>query len=332
MINVKLKQGSDETYLSEKIKSPIVIEEQLDTSLDGGTLSYLSNELPNSALNEPLAGYTIDIEYDNEGDTEHKKFDFVGMDSRAVIRKNYVQHTVKDTSAIETVSGPAGWYKASGKIRIEGFNIRILSYSGSVGGVLPLFYYSNNEITWSATWFSNRKPPSNYTITIVYVSNDDNIYSHQVALTEPSKLLQGVMIDGFGVSQPEDYSSRKTLQDVVERLLTVTPFDGQRFTLTDDDTVVEALQAVKSPQFKWNTQTTLWECLLQVGAVIDAMPRLVADMHGNYTVVTFDFVNAFVGDEEYIDDAAANAFGENVNETQYNTALSAIVENLRESE
>ena len=324
MIDIKLKESNRTVKLSELTTSPIVIEEQLDTSLDSGTLNYLRNELTSSELNEALASYSINV--------DNATFDFVGMDSRAVIRKNFVQHTIEDTTSeiTEPATHIRGVFGASGKISINGFGVKNLKIKGS-GRSIASGTYSNGEVAWNAIIFSNNKPDS-YTVTIVYDSNDDNIYSHQVALTEPSKLLQGVMIDGFGVTQPEAYDSRKNLYEVVKRLLAVTPFDGQRFTLTNDKKVYSVLQSVVSPEFKWNTQTSLWECLLQVGAVIDAIPRLIRDDDDNFTVITFDFVNANVGEVDSLADEATNAFGENVDESLYNTALSSVVENLRENE
>lgn len=242
MITVTLKESTQTVDLSTRTTSPISIDNKLDTSLDSGTLNYLKTEQDGKGLSEPLAGYTVGI--------GGKTFEFIGMDSRALLRKN--------------VSG-------------------------------------------------------------------QNIYKHQVSLTEPSKLLQGVLIDGFGVSQPEDYEKRQTLLEVADRLLATTPFDGQTFVLTNDDAVKAAMSAVKSPEFKWNTQTTLWECLLQIGAVIDAMPRLVSDSNGNYTVVTFEFVNTYGNAVENISDQWTNADGQNVEENQYNTTLRSLVENLREN-
>lgn len=325
MINVNLKESNRTVDFSFITKAPIVIENQLDTSLDSGTLNYLIDESDNKGLNEPLAGYSINI-----GD---KQFDFVGMDSRALLCKNVTRTTVISVSPIETVEEkPLGYrHTASGTVEVSGENVVILSVSGNIMRTYPIAKYSNGEITWSVTWTSRLGTSSNYVATIVYTSSNGSIYSHQVALTEPSKLLQGVMIDGFGVTQPEDYGSRKSLLEVVNRLLAVTPFDCLRFILTNDSNVTSALKSVVSPEFKWNTQTTLWECLLQVGAVIDAIPRLAAYGSGNYIVVTFDFVNAYVDEVDSLDDGATNALGENVDEIQYNTALSSVVENLREN-
>ena len=242
MIKVTYRENGNEIEISEKVKAPIEIDDQLDMSLDSGTISYLATEPDGKGLNEALTKYSIVI--------DGEQFDFVGMDSRALLRRG---------------------------------------------------------------------------------TNGESVYAHQVALTEPSKLLQGVLIDGLSVTQPEDYDMRTTLYKVGERLLSVIPFDGQRFWFSGVGEVFDMLKQVKSPQFKWNTQTSLWECLVQMGAVVDAMPRLVADRNGNYAWVTFDLVNTFGSDVE-IDDGLTNALGAKVDESQYNTALSAIVENLRENE
>lgn len=170
--------------------------------------------------------------------------------------------------------------------------------------------------------------------------NNDGLYKHDVALTEPSKLLQGLLIDGAGVAQPEALEDRKSLFEVVDRLLKITPlYDypasgvvNEEFVLTDDPDVVKALEDRISPEFKWNTQTTLWECLVQIGAIIDTVPRLVADANGRLKVVTFDFVNAYDNEIAEVIDGYTNVNGDSVDENQYNTALSSIVENVKEEE
>lgn len=240
-INVALKDKGDVVDLSVNTCAPVELEFQRDTSLDNGTLKYIRTEQVNSPLNDALAPYVVEY--------QGNFFEFIGMDSRALLR-------VKE--------------------------------------------------------------------------DGEAMYKHQIALTEPSKLLQGVLIDGFAVSQPEELAERKTLFEVAARLLAVNPLDNSVYTLTTDTTVVNALKGVKSPEFKWNTQTTLWECLLQVGAIIDAIPRLTGDANGDYTVVTFDFINE-MGNEAEIIDGQTNVAGENMEESEYNTALSSVLENVRES-
>lgn len=246
---VTLTDTSDRNEIIElSATAPLEIVEQLSTELDNGTARYLKTEADAKGIVAPLEGYAVTV--------DDVTFDFVGIDSRALLRRETEQ---------------------------------------------------------------------------------TGIYTHEVALVETSKILQGVMIDGFAVSQPEDLSQRESLQDVVNRLLATTPFDYARttlkpFTLTTDADVTQALSEVVSPEFKWNTQTTLWECLVRIGAVVDAVPRLVADANGMYTVVTFEFVNDYDSEVETIEDGVTNVSGESVDEGQYNSSLSAIVENLSEQE
>lgn len=154
------------------------------------------------------------------------------------------------------------------------------------------------------------------------------IRKHQIALTEPTKLLQGVMIDGFQVTQPNPPT--KTLKDVVTRVLKYSPFDGQRFYLTTDTTIVGVLAATISPEFRWNTQTTLFEVLQDIGAVINAIPRLVSGAYGEFTVVTYDFVDDYGTAVTDISDGFTTDTGNSVDGDQYNSELTAVVENLTE--
>lgn len=159
----------------------------------------------------------------------------------------------------------------------------------------------------------------------------NGLYKHTVYLTEPTKLLEGTLIDGFAVTQPETEENRKTLYDVIERLLAVNPFDGSIYTITTDQTVVTALLGAISPEFRWNTQTTLYECLMEAGAVINAIPRLLKNSVGEFTVVSFDFINEFkqAATSPFTTDNV-NAYGESVDEAQFNSRLAAVVENLIE--
>ena len=164
---------------------------------------------------------------------------------------------------------------------------------------------------------------------------DCPIYQHGVSLIEPSKLLQGVLIDGFKVTQPEDTADRLSLLAVLQRLLAVTPLTlssgALTYTVTGDTDVIAVLAETISPQFEWNTQTTLWECLCDIGAVIDCIPRLTISADGNtFSVITFDFVDN--SDTVYPDivDEFTNVVGESVDEQQFNTQLGAVVENIIE--
>lgn len=156
---------------------------------------------------------------------------------------------------------------------------------------------------------------------------DKGLYKSSVSLVEPTKLLQGVMVDGFAVTQPDPPT--KTLHDVITRVLAHTPFDNPTYSLTADTTVVNILKATISPEFRWNTQTTLYEVLKDIGSVVDALPRLTKGTSGDFTVVTYDFINAD-GKAATLVTGAENAQGESIAESDYNSALSAVVENLQE--
>lgn len=327
--------------MSDPIVSPIEIDEQLDTSLDSGTLKYIVSEPNSKGLNEALAKYHL-TQFDEATNKIGAEFDFVGIDSRAIVKKTYTTSTATSNGSVtnEEITPHLNYgHTSSGKISVKGSNIVVLSIKGNIARTYPQVKVSDGAIVWDVSWKDRNEYPDTYkyVVTVTYTySPNSGVYSHQVSLTEPSKLLQGVMIDGFGVSQPENYDDRQTLKAVVDRLLDVTPFDDAQskptYKLTDNSAVVNALKAVKSPEFKWNTQASLWECLVQVGAVIDAMPMLVADSKGEFTIVTFEFVNAYENEVTSIDDGLTNAFGESVDERLYNSALSSIVENLREND
>ena len=201
--------------------------------------------------------------------------------------------------------------------------------------------FDNGTVTYYSTSGAMNAPIDKYEIIVSQKTYDfigteevakvkNGLYKHVVYLTEPTKLLEGVLIDGFAVSQPKAENLRKTLYDVVTRLLAVTPFDESIYTLTTQAAIVGVLQATISPEFRFNTQTTLFECLMEVGAVINAFPRLTKDGNGEFTVVTFDFINEYgqaVTASPFTD---VSAYGENVDEEQYHSKLAAVVENLIE--
>lgn len=202
--------------------------------------------------------------------------------------------------------------------------------------------FDSGTVTYYSTQTTVNPPLDGYelivgTRTLDFIGTEEvakvknGLYKHTVYLTEPTKLLEGTLIDGFAVTQPETNENRKTLYDVIERLLEVNPFDGSIYTITTEQTVVDALIGAISPQFRWNTQTTLYECLIEVGAVINAIPRLLKDSAGEFTVVSFDFINAYkqAATSPFTTDNV-NAYGESVDEAQFNSRLAAVVENLIE--
>ena len=226
----------------------------------------------------------------------------------------------------------------------------VFRHNGTVvsTAIVPVSYtrrlseeFDNGTVTYYFTSGEMNAPIDKYEIIVSQKTYDfigteevakvkNGLYKHVVYLTEPTKLLEGVLIDGFAVSQPKAENLRKTLYEVVTRLLAVTPFDESIYTLTTQAAIVGVLQATISPEFRFNTQTTLFECLMEVGAVINAFPRLTKDGNGEFTVVTFDFINEYgqaVTASPFTD---VSAYGENVDEEQYHSKLAAVVENLIE--
>lgn len=176
-----------------------------------------------------------------------------------------------------------------------------------------------------------------------YVKVNSRLYEHTFNLVEPTKLLEGVKIDGRRISQPEDEAKRKSLYDVLNELLAVTPLRTTQeaasekagtkkapYVVTDDAAVIATLQGVKSPEFRWDSQTTLWECLNDIAAMIDAIPRLTANAAETaFDTITFDFVNETNRVVE-----SMNCISESMSfeEGQYCSAIETQAENIVESD
>ena len=171
-------------------------------------------------------------------------------------------------------------------------------------------------------------------------SDTASLFRHSVMLTEPTKLLEGVLIDGMAVTQPEDVVSRKSLYAVLKRLFMVASLVKsemeQKYFLADNEAVENILKNTVSPQFKWSTQTTLWECLCDIGSVIDAIPRLVMDesegfgTKGEYIIVTFDLINEMTEQMTQLLDEHTIDYGAGIVDDQYNTQLRSVLENVKE--
>ena len=133
-------------------------------------------------------------------------------------------------------------------------------------------------------------------------------YTHTLELVEPSRLLMGVIIEGKKVSQPIDGSKKKSLKEVLESLvLTFETLqanalgnpDDARFSIINSGKVAELLESTESPEFHWEAGTLLWECLCDIGNVINAIPRLTYSRRANwyeYNRITFDLINEATGE------------------------------------
>ena len=129
--------------------------------------------------------------------------------------------------------------------------------------------------------------------------------AHNLTLVEPTRLLMGILIDGMKVTQPQDGTAKDSLYTVADRLLRVcrltkggTP---QKIWLTDDEETVALLQNTDSPEFSWEAETQLWECLKDIGSVINCMPRLTVE-HSTasftFDTIVFDKINDVTEERE----------------------------------
>lgn len=106
-------------------------------------------------------------------------------------------------------------------------------------------------------------------------------YIHMVELVEPTRIVMGIPIDGCKVTQPIE-GEKKSLYDVVfdvqgglitkARLKSVKSPHWDLFDWPSD--AVEKMQNIPSPEFHWECGTLLWECLCDVGNVINCIPRV----------------------------------------------------------
>jgi hypothetical protein len=126
-------------------------------------------------------------------------------------------------------------------------------------------------------------------------------FINTLELVEPTRILMGVIIEGRRVTQPIGSEEKQTLYDVAEGLLLTCETlsyneKGKRFSprfkLVDNEEIVSLLQSVVSPEFHWEAGTLLWECLLDIGNVINAMPRLLFnEATDEFDTITFDLIN-----------------------------------------
>lgn len=153
------------------------------------------------------------------------------------------------------------------------------------------------------------------------------LFRHSVNVTEATKLLEGVLIDGLGVTQPNT-GTQKNLYEVTQRLLRQTK--KGYYSLIYNTNLKNLLESTISPQFRWSPQTTLWECLCDIGSVIDAIPYLEFDSNKEPCKIGFLVLNDETATITDLIDEYTYSYGEEVNEQQYNSRLTAIVENIKE--
>lgn len=109
----------------------------------------------------------------------------------------------------------------------------------------------------------------------------DGYFIHTIELVEPTRIIMGFTIDGCKVTQPIE-GEKKTLYDVVfgtkggliakAKLESIS--DREWYFLDGDGDMIEKMKSIPSPEFHWECGTLLWECLVDVGNVINCIPRV----------------------------------------------------------
>ena len=134
-----------------------------------------------------------------------------------------------------------------------------------------------------------------------------NYYIHALELVEPTRALMGILIDGKAVTQPLD-SNKKSLWAVLSGLFSTMQLQStlqknafNYVTLNHskyNENTMELLNNTISPEFYWQAQTTLWECLCDIGNVINCIPRLTANIEKTaFNCIYFEQINDI--DKEY---------------------------------
>ena len=124
-------------------------------------------------------------------------------------------------------------------------------------------------------------------------------YIHSIELVEPTRLLMGTLIDDRKVTQPIEGSGqeKKTLLDVTQGLLNTIELieAGATPRIQLAEGIKADLNAVISPEFHWEAETSLWECLCDVANVINTVPRLLYSEDTDSFLLTFDMINEVTG-------------------------------------
>lgn len=134
-------------------------------------------------------------------------------------------------------------------------------------------------------------------------------YVHTLELVEPTRELMGVLIDGIKFTQPiegEKLSLKEALTRISKKAVLLPKGFGSDevvflFDWNKNPSVSRILDETVSPEFHWESETSLWEVLCDVGNVINCIPRLyivAPSSSAPYKVLTFDKVNDVTGEYE----------------------------------
>lgn len=124
----------------------------------------------------------------------------------------------------------------------------------------------------------------------------ENYYVHTIELVEPTRIIMGMPIDGCKVTQ-SIAGKKKTLYDVVFGLnggliskAMLIDAKGSNLVwkvIQTPSKTVEGMRKIISPEFHWECGTLLWECLCDIGNVINSIPKAIVYPNREFGV---DFV------------------------------------------
>lgn len=129
----------------------------------------------------------------------------------------------------------------------------------------------------------------------------EGYYIHTIELVEPTRVVMGLPIDGCKVTQPI-VGDKKTLKSVVDELLQYkcslhANEESNRLWVSSNINTTTILEKTISPEFHWECGTLLWECLCDIGNVINCIPRVepmrMDILEGNpvHLYISFDPIN-----------------------------------------
>ena len=105
----------------------------------------------------------------------------------------------------------------------------------------------------------------------------EGYYIHTIELVEVTRIVMGIPIDGMKVTQPIE-GEKKTLFEVFSELLFHKAYTHDTDTSEWENRFYEGeypsvMKTIPSPEFHWECGTLLWECLCDIGNVINCIPR-----------------------------------------------------------
>lgn len=323
---------------------PLTIEQRLDRELDSGSFDFIRRDTDcTDDIDAPLSHYRVTL---SDGVSAPISYNFIGKDTRSILRGKFGDGTSEDTAIMfrHSVMLTEPTKLLEGDL-IDGFAVTQPEENGSATSVTQEMTFAGFDRTETVSGmnYGYKMVKCEYAIksaSINIQSVGGSYFYSDVEFTVGDDFFYVVI--GY-TSRPgyiqlyytyEKLFQSQSLKEVIDRFLEVSPMrkssgESQTFFVSSDAHVELVLKNTVAPQFHWSPQSTVFECLLDLGNVIDAIPRLVADANGEYNQITFDFVNEQVGEvDDLIDDNTRDYFSE-FDDSQYNSQLRSVVENVK---